>query len=112
MRAVADRVAAPDDGDLSGYPRSMTGRTNLVFRAWMLPLIVIALVVPGSVGFIVAGPGLGLAIGALAASAVLVFAATRKPAVPIETASAGDDVRRLLVVALEPVDEPAAVESL
>jgi hypothetical protein len=90
----------------------MTGRTNLVIRAWMLPLIVIALVVPGSVGFIVAGPGLGLAIGALAATAVLVFAATRKPDEPIEVASSGDHVRRLLVVALEPVDQPAAVESL
>ncbi len=90
----------------------MTGRTNLVFKAWMLPLVVIALVVPGSVGFIVAGPGLGLAIGALAAGSVLVFAATRRPDVPIEVASAGDHVRRLLLVALQPVDQPAAVESL
>ena len=57
------------------------GRT-LTIKAWALPLIVLALVVPGSVGFIVAGPGLGLAIGALSAFAVLLFAALKKPDEP------------------------------
>jgi hypothetical protein len=90
----------------------MTGRTNLVIKAWMLPLIVLALVVPGSIGFIVAGPGLGLAIGALAATTVIVVAATKRPDEPIEVASASDERRRLLLVAIEPVDEPAAIESL
>ncbi|HEY8640345.1 MAG TPA: hypothetical protein VIL53_07545, partial [Solirubrobacterales bacterium] len=64
----------------------MTGRTNLTIKAWMLPLIVIALVVPGSVGFIVAGPGLGLAIGALSVAIVLVVAAAQRPDEPIEVA--------------------------
>jgi hypothetical protein len=90
----------------------MTGRTNLTIKAWMLPLIVIALVVPGSVGFIVAGPGLGLAIGALSVATVLVVAAAKKPDEPIEVADAGDRRRRLLLVAIEPVDQPAAVESI
>jgi hypothetical protein len=87
------------------------GRT-LTIKAWALPLIVLALVVPGSVGFIVAGPGLGLAIGALSAFAVLLFAALKKPDEPIEVASAEDERRRLLLVAIEPVDEPRAVDSL
>jgi hypothetical protein len=90
----------------------MTGRPNLVIKAWMLPLIVIALVVPGSVGFIVAGPGLGLAIGALAVAIVLMVAVAKRPDEPIEVVSAGDEHRRLLLVAIEPVDEPAAVESV
>jgi hypothetical protein len=90
----------------------MTGRTNLVIKAWMLPLIVLALVVPGSIGFIVAGPGLGLAVGALAATTVIVVAAVKRPDEPIEVASAGDERRRLLLVAIEPVDEPAAIETL
>jgi hypothetical protein len=90
----------------------MTGRPNLVIKAWMLPLIVIALVVPGSVGFIVAGPGLGLAIGGLAVAIILVVAAAKKPDEQIEVADAADHRRRLLLVAIEPVDQPAAVESV
>jgi uncharacterized membrane protein YccC len=90
----------------------MTGSPNLVIKAWMLPLIVIALVVPGSVGFIVAGPGLGLAIGALAVAIVLAVAAAKRPDEPIEVADAGDRRRRLLLVAIEPVDQPDAVESV
>jgi hypothetical protein len=90
----------------------MTGRPNLVIKAWMLPLIVIALVVPGSVGFIVAGPGLGLAIGGLAVATILVVAAAKKPDEQIEVADAADHRRRLLLVAIEPVDQPAAVESV
>ena len=84
----------------------------MVIKAWMLPLIVIALVVPGSVGFIVAGPGLGLAIGGLAVAIVLVVAAAKKPDEQIEVADAADHRRRLLLVAIEPVDQPAAVESV
>lgn len=90
----------------------MTGRTNLTIKPWVLPLIVIALVVPGSVGFIVAGPGLGLAIGALSTAIVIVVAVRKQPDVPIEVASAGDEHRRLLLVAIEPVDEPGAVEGV
>ena len=78
----------------------------------MLPLIVVALVVPGTVGFLVAGPGLGLAIGALAVGTVLYVAVRLHPDEPIEVARAEDHHRRLLLVAIEPVDEPDAVESV
>jgi hypothetical protein len=78
----------------------------------MLPLIVIALVVPGSVGFLVAGPGLGLAIGALAVATVIFIAVRLHPDEPIEVARAEDRHRRLLLVAIEPIDEPEAVESV
>ena len=84
----------------------------MLIKAWMLPLIVFALVVPGSVGFIVAGPGLGLAIGGLAVAIVLLVAAAKKPDEQIEVADAADHRRRLLLVAIEPVDQPAAVESV
>jgi hypothetical protein len=84
----------------------------MAIKPWMLPLIVVALVVPGTVGFIVAGPGLGLAIGALAVAVVLIVAAAKRPDEPIEVAGATDQRRRLLVVAIEPVDQPEAVESV
>ena len=83
-----------------------------MFRPWVLPLIVLALVVPGSAAFAVAGPGVGLAAGALAAAGVIVFAATRHPDEPIEVASSADRHRRLLLVAIEPVDEPREVEGV
>ena len=84
----------------------------MAIKPWLLPLIVIALVVPGSVGFIIAGPGLGLAIGALAAVALAVVAVRKRPDEPIEVAATEDARRRLLVVAIEPVDQPGAVESV
>ena len=84
----------------------------MVIKPWVLPLIVIALVVPGSIGFIVAGAGLGLAIGALSAAAVVAFAVTRRPDEPIEVAHAADRRRRILLVVVEPADQPAAVESV
>jgi hypothetical protein len=90
----------------------MEGRSNLAIRAWLLPLLVVLLVIPASIGFIVAGPGLGLAIGALAVGTVLVIATRIKHDEPIEVADAQDAHRRLLLVAIEPVDEPAAVESV
>jgi len=88
------------------------GRTTLTIKPWLLPLIVIALVLPGSVGFIIAGPGFGLAIGALAAASVVVFAVMKRPDEPIEVASSADKHRRLLLVAIEPVDEPTAIEGV
>jgi len=88
------------------------GRNSLLIKAWMLPLIVLGLTVPGSAAFILAGPGVGLAVGALAAAAVIVFAATRLPEYPIEVARAADRHRRLLLVAIEPVDEPREIEGV
>ena len=44
---------------------------RMVIPAWTLPLLVIALVVPAAVGFAIAGPPLGLAIGAITVAALL-----------------------------------------
>ena len=84
----------------------------MAIKPWLLPLIVVALVVPGAAGFIVAGPGLGLAIGALSVLVLAVVAVRTRPDEPIEVAGADDRHRRLLLVAIEPVDEPDAVESV
>ena len=46
---------------------------------WKLPLIVAALVVPIVAGFLLAGPALGVAVGALAVLALLVVAARQRP---------------------------------
>ncbi len=81
-------------------------------RAWMLPLIVAALVLPGSAAMLFAGPGVGLAVGELCAVVVVIVAALQRPEEPIEVARAADGRRHVLVVAAEAVDEPREVEEV
>jgi len=78
---------------------------------WKLPLIVAALAVPVVAGFLLAGPALGVAMGALAVLAILVTAARQRPRGPIGAAPSGEG-RRVLVVVTCPVDEPGAVARL
>jgi hypothetical protein len=84
----------------------------LQFKAWTLPLIVAAIVVPVVVGFMVGGPPLGLGIGFLVCAGLVVLAAVRPPRGPIETAPAGDSRRHLLIVTSREIDDPEAVEAL
>jgi hypothetical protein len=84
----------------------------LVIRPWMLPLIVAALAVPIIGAFVVAGPPLGLALGALAVAAVLIAAARAKFDEPIEAAPSPDRRYRLLVVADEPVEDPGLIAEI
>ncbi len=85
---------------------------RLVIPAWMLPLLVAVLVVPAAVGFSIAGPPLGLAIGAITVAALLFAAASLRYDEPIEVASSSDRRYRMLVVATEPVAEPQLVERI
>jgi hypothetical protein len=50
---------------------------------WKLPVVVAAIVVPITAGFLVAGPALGVALGALAVLALLVVAVRERPRGPI-----------------------------
>jgi hypothetical protein len=80
--------------------------------AWKLPVIVAALVVPVVGGFLVAGPALGVAVGALAVLALLVVAARQRPRGPIGSPEEEGGRRRVLIVVTAPVEEPAAVEAI
>jgi hypothetical protein len=73
---------------------------------WKLPLIVAGIVLPVVVGFYVGGAGVGVAVGALAAVAVVVFAAVQKPRGPIGSATAEDGRRHILIVVDDVVEEP------
>ncbi len=74
---------------------------------WKLPLIVAALVVPIVAGFLLVGPALGVAVGALAVLALLVVAARQRPRGPI--GPEGEGARRVLIVAADAVEAPADV---
>jgi hypothetical protein len=84
----------------------------LVIRPWMLPLIVAALAVPIIAGFALAGPPLGLGLGAIAVAVLLITAATARYDEPIETLPAPDSRYRILVVADGPVDDPDLVDRI
>jgi hypothetical protein len=79
--------------------------------SWKLPLIVIAIAVPIVAAFLVVGPALGMAAGALAAFALLVVAARQKPRGPIGSAARGGP-RRILLVITCAAEDPAAVQQI
>lgn len=83
-----------------------------MIRSWLLPLIVFAITVPIAAGFLIAGPALGVAVGALVGAILLVVVARMRPERRIEVAIAADRRHRLLVVALVAIEEPAAAAEI
>jgi hypothetical protein len=80
--------------------------------AWKLPLIVAAIVAPIVAGFLIGGPGVGVAVGALAVLALLVVAARQRPRGPIRPAGTSDRRRHVLLVATCAVEDPEAVREI
>ncbi|CAN5453445.1 hypothetical protein BH10ACT11_BH10ACT11_12970 [soil metagenome] len=91
----------------------MRGDKPVQLRGRTIPLIVVALILPTMLGFLLLGPGLGLALGALSVAALIVVAANLRFDEPIEIASPADDrYRVLLVLATSAVDEPVAASGV
>jgi hypothetical protein len=93
-------------------PVKSHGDENVVLAAWTTPLIVAAIAVAIVGGFYVGGPGLGLAVGALAASTVIFLAARAAPRGPIVPAPLQDLRRHVLLVSRAPLEDPRAVEEI
>jgi hypothetical protein len=83
-----------------------------VVAPWKLPLVVAAIAVPIVAGFMLGGPGVGLAVGALAAFAVVAIAVRQRPHPRIGRAPSGDAPRRLLLVAGCPVEDRATIDEI
>ena len=81
-------------------------------KPWTLPLIVGAIAAPIVAGFALVGPELGLAVGALAATAILILAANARFDEPIEVASPPSDRFTILVVVTAPLDHPRAAATI
>jgi hypothetical protein len=79
---------------------------------WKLPVIVAALVVPIVAAFALGGGGVGVAVGALTAAAVVVIAARQKPRGPIGASPEKGAPRRVLLVVTCAVEAPAAVQRI
>jgi hypothetical protein len=86
--------------------------TDVVLAAWKLPLIVAAIAVSIVGGFYLGGPGLGLAVGALAASSIVVLAVRNPPQPPINPAPLQDSRRHLLIVVIDPLEDSPAIEHI
>jgi hypothetical protein len=80
--------------------------------AWKLPLLVAAIAVPIAAAFLLGGPAIGVAVGALAAVAIIVVAARQQPRDAIEPMSEAKDARRILVVVGDPLEDPAAIDEI
>jgi hypothetical protein len=86
--------------------------------SWKLPLIVVAITVPIVSAFAlgsaigVGGSGMGLAAAALVTATIVVIAARQRPRGPIESATAEDARRHVLLVSTLPVEEPAEVAEI
>jgi hypothetical protein len=76
---------------------------------WKLPLIVAGIVLPVVLGFYVGGAGVGVAIGALVAVAIVVLAAAQRPRGPIASGGMEDGGRHVLIVAASAVEDPSDV---
>jgi hypothetical protein len=79
---------------------------------WKLPLVVIAIVVLIVGGFLLGGPGFGVAIGALAAVLLLWLAARMRPRGGIGESPDPEVRRRLLVVVSRPVEDAATTATI
>lgn len=78
---------------------------------WKLPLIAAAIVIPIVLGFAIAGPGLGVAVAAVVAFAIVWLAARQTPRGPIG-APAEDGSRNVLLVITCAVEEPGEVQQI
>jgi hypothetical protein len=86
--------------------------TPVELKAWTLPLIVAALVVPIVGAVLLGGPAAGFAAGAAVAAAIIVIAARARYDEPIAVAPRADRRYHVLVVATAAADDPRTVEAI
>src|SRR4029079_11523436 len=91
-------------------PEIQAADGEYVLAAWKLPVIVAAIAVPMVAGSYVGGPGLAMAISALAASSIVVVAFRGVPKARIGPRAAADGREHLLLVAGDPLESPAAID--
>lgn len=79
---------------------------------WKLPFVVAAIAVPIAAAFLTGGPAIGVAVGALVAVTIVIFAARQRPREAIEPAPGGAGKRRILVVVTDPLEDSTAIEQV
>ncbi|HEY6638191.1 MAG TPA: hypothetical protein VIZ61_10965 [Solirubrobacterales bacterium] len=96
---------------MSSFLTTRDREGGIRFRPFAIPLIIAAIGVPIVAAMALAGSfgaGLGMAVGAIAATSVIVFAARSKPQPKLEVAPAAEDGHRVLVLAVAEATPAAA----
>jgi hypothetical protein len=81
-------------------------------KSWQPPLILLALILPGALGFVVGGPGFGIMIAGFCLVGLVVVAIRTVPQDPIGRRQHPELVRRLLVVMTFPVEDAKTIEAV
>ncbi|MBS1895632.1 MAG: hypothetical protein JST59_30400 [Actinobacteria bacterium] len=87
-------------------------RMGPVLPTWGPPAIVVFVSISIVGAFYIGGPGLGMAIGALAAAAIIVLAVRAAPRGPIVPAALTDLRRHLLIVSRDAIEDPQALAQI
>lgn len=80
--------------------------------AWKLPFVVAAIAVPIAVAFVLGGPAAGVAAGALAAVAIVAYAARQQPYEAIEPPLDASAKRHVLIVVAVPLEDLGAIAQI
>ena len=79
-------------------------------KSWQPPLLLVVLIVPAALGFVLAGPGLGLSIAGLSLVGLVVVAMLVIPRDPIGRTPDPELARRLLVVTTFPIEDAVSIQ--
>lgn len=83
-----------------------------MIATWKLPPLIAVVAVAIIGGFYLGGPGLGMAVGALTAGSIVVFAVRHPPRGPIWPAPLQDLRRHLLIVIDGPLEDPRVISRI
>lgn len=79
-------------------------------KSWHPPLILLALILPGTIGFALGGPGFGFMFTGFALVGLVVVALRMVPNDPIGKPQHPELVRRLLIVTTFPIEDARTIE--
>lgn len=81
-------------------------------KSWQPPLILLALILPGAIGFALGGPGLGISLAGLSLVGLVVITLKLAPEGLIGRVPHPESERRLLIVATFPVEDAPTIQRI
>ena len=88
------------------------GATVRAVKSWQPPALILVVVAIAAAGFALGGPGTGISILGLSLVVLVVTLILRTPPNPIGRNPHPESARRILIVAITPIDHPKAIEEV